>query len=343
VVTSKLVTISVAKAPGVTITASSPSSSAVYSGDTLTTSETITTSGLVAGDTLTVGFLYKAPSTDTLTAVKVIGDTFTITPIRADTFTITPTVSAISHGSVTNGILSNYLSTTYVTGTLKVNRGTRSNFALNTSTGFAYAVVGAPLKIVVLGAMDTGTVTFTVSGANCTFDTNTLLLTDTATTAATCSLSATIARTANWDTATTQTTIYFQAYINDIPYPAAGTGPNIALQGKVNVTIESLTAGITSITVISYDTVTTKTLILSVTGSGFGSDPNQFDLEIGMKLPVAVLGVSNTLATVKFSTAVYGDGTNWGTISLNLNGDIYLVPKDFISGPTWSYTNLTNA
>jgi len=343
VVTSKLVTISVAKAAGVTITASSPSSSAVYSGDTLTTSETITTSGLVAGDTLTVGFLYKAPSTDTLTAVKVIGDTFTITPIRADTFTITPTVSAISHGSVRNGILSNYLSTTYVTGTLKVNRGTRSNFALNTSTGFAYAVVGAPLKIVVLGAMDTGTITFTVSGANCTFDTNTLLLTDTATTAATCSVSATIARTSNWDTATAQTTIYFQAYINDIPYPSAGTGPTIALQGKVNFTVESLTAGIASAYVTSYDSVTTKTFILTVSGAGFGTDPTQFDLEIGMKLPVAVLSVTDTLATVKFSTAVYGDGTDWGTISLDLNGDIYVVPKEFISGPTWSYSSFSNA
>ena len=338
--TTKLITISVAKAPGVTISASSPSGNTVYTGDTLTTFETVTTSGLVAGDTVTISYGYKAPSTDTLTAVKVMGDTYTLSPVQADTFTITPSVTSINHGSVSAGVLSNYLSTTYVTGTLKVGRGVRTGFAINSSSGYAYGYVGAPLKLSVINSKDTGTVSFTlVSGSNCVLDTNTLLLSDSGTTGTTCVVSATIARTTNWETVTTQTTFYFQSYVNYYPSPADGTGPTIALSGQVAITIVAGAPTITGALVYSYDS--TAAVVFTITGTGFGSQASAVQVKIGRKLGT-ITAISDTSITVNFLVPTYGDNVNWGRLSVATPVAVASIPTEYISGQPWRYSTQVN-
>ena len=327
------VLIKVAKAPGVTITASSPAAS-YYSGDTLTTVETVTTTGLVAGDTVTITYKYKAPSTDTLTALKVMGDTYTISPVSADTFTITPLVTAINHGSVSGGVLGNYLSTTYVTGTLRIARGTRTGFAINSSSGYAYAYVGAPLLLSVINARDTGTVVFTLIGSNCALDTNTLSLTDTGTTSATCIVSATIARTANWETTTTQTTFYFQSYVNYYPSPADGSGSIIALSGQVGITTVAGAPTITSAQAGNYDSTTT--VIFTIVGTGFGTTSSAVQVQIGRKLGT-ISSINDGLIVVAFPVPPYGDNVNWGKLSVTTPVALALVAQDYISGKPWSY------
>jgi uncharacterized delta-60 repeat protein len=339
VITSKLITITVNKAAGVTITASSPTITPAYSGDTLTISETVTSTGLISGDTLTLSFKFKAPSTDTLTAVKVVGDTYTIAPVTADTFTITPSITSISHGSVSNGQLSNYLSTTYVAGLMRINRGTRTGFAINSSSGFAYAYVGAPLQLSVMNTRDTGTVSFTVSGANCVLDTTTLLLSDTATSNATCIVTATIARTTNWETATAQTTFYFQAYVNYYPSPADGTGPTIALSGQVAITIVAGAPTITGALVYSYDS--TAAVVFTITGTGFGSLASAVQVKIGRKLGT-ITAISDTSITVNFSVPTYGDNVNWGRLSVATPVAVASIPTEYISGQPWRYSTQVN-
>jgi uncharacterized delta-60 repeat protein len=335
----KTVTITVNKAPGVTITASPASGAYAYVGDTATFFETVTASGLIAGDTVSVTFSAKAPSSNTLTAVKVVGDTYTIAPVTADTFTITPSITSISHGSVSNGQLSNYLSTTYVAGLMRINRSTRTGFAINSSSGFAYAYVGAPLQLSVMNTRDTGTVSFTVSGANCVLDTTTLLLSDTATSNATCIVTATIARTTNWETATAQTTFYFQAYVNYYPSPADGTGPTIALSGQVAITIVAGAPTITGALVYSYDS--TAAVVFTITGTGFGSLASAVQVKIGRKLGT-ITAISDTSITVNFSVPTYGDNVNWGRLSVATPVAVASIPTEYISGQPWRYSTQVN-
>ncbi len=314
----------VKKAPGIVLTVDTTTVKAA-GFDTSTYTQIYSTTGLVAGDTITPSFTYYG-----------IKGTYSTTPNLSDTYTIYPKIDTITNGTTTynsgdfTSTVSNYLSVTYVNGKLVVTKGKRPNFAIiatdSTTAGgkpsnFIYAQAGASQKIGFSGVLESATETLTVSGANCAISAlDSFTVTTTNGAAATCTLNASIASSANYDSAVASSVIlYFISYTNSRDNQTPGGGAIIGLSGGSPLDfISSLALSITGFTISPTDRTT-----VTISGTGFGAVPNSNVVRAGRSYTLVVnAGLSTTTSLVATLSAVSGlsAGTTIGRLSVNYNG-----------------------
>jgi hypothetical protein len=211
--------------------------------------------GLVGVDTLTVTTKFSS-------ATYALSD---IRPTNADTYTVRATDPVFTVGAA-----SNYLNVVYESSTAVVNKARQA--ALNPS--IYGASIGSPFYLSLLGGSGDGAVTETLTGVstapNCAI--NARSLSSSTTSVAYCTVTFTKGSSQNYLSESITVQIYFMSYVINQPAPPAGSGPNIALTGKSEVTTDLDLAPM--ISSLSTYAATAGVTILQINGVGFsGSDP----------------------------------------------------------------------
>jgi hypothetical protein len=229
---------------------------------------------------------------------------FTVRPIRAyspDTITVTTVPTNVDSYTVsvdtvtlTSGSLSNYEGVIYQRSGLDITQARQDSLRVNTFG----ATLGQPFRITILGGSGSGAVTETlVSGSTatgCAISGDTI----TSTTAGTCNIQIKKAYSRNYLTETATATVYFLLWVINQPSPGPGSGPNIALTGENDVTVDvdlapmisslslyEATAGVTSITIYGVgfnnsDASFEVKFWRGVNGTGFTVNPAKTEITV---------------------------------------------------------------
>ena len=281
------ITISVSTASAITITVATPSAF-TYSPSGISLTNSYTTSGLLAGDTVTaITYQYGV---DTATTSATI-------PTNAGTYYIVP--SAVT---LTSSHQSNYAAINYVSGVLTINRAEDSGFM---SYSTAEAVIGNSYSLYVAGGNGTGTVTYLVTGgtaSGCSISGSILI----ATSAGTCIVQFTRAQSTNYNAKSSSVTITVRTY--EVLTTAATTSDSsshgIVISGGGTPWSKNATASptITSFTPSSGPVGTT----ITITGTGLNGVTV---VRLNFEDMASVTGVSPTSVT-----AVVQSGATSGPI-----------------------------
>jgi hypothetical protein len=231
-------------------------------------------------------------------------NSFTLRPIRAyspDTITVTTvptnvdsyTVSADTP-TMTIGSLDYYQAVLYQRSGLEITQARQDSLRVNTFG----ATLGLPFRITILGGSGSGAVTETlVSGSTatgCAISGDTI----TSTSAGACNIQIKKAYSRNYLTETATATVYFLLWVINQPSPGPGSGPNIALTGENDVTVDldlapmisslslyEATAGVTSITIygVGFNNADASFEVKfwrGVNGTGFTVNPAKTEITV---------------------------------------------------------------
>jgi hypothetical protein len=168
------------------------------------------------------------------------------------------------------GSLDNYLGWRVETSTARINKARQAPLIVSTYTG----LIGTSFTITVLGGSGGGSISETLTGLstapNC--QVNNRVLTSSATTTSYCQLQITKGESQNYLAETTTALIYFIEFVFNQPAPSAGSGPNVALTGENDVTVDVDLAPM--ISSLSTYAATAGVTSIQINGVGFnGSDP----------------------------------------------------------------------
>jgi hypothetical protein len=207
-----------------------------------------------------------------------LGSAITLRPIRAyspDTITVTTVPTFVDSYTVsvdtitmTSGLLSNYQAVVFQRSGLDITQARQDSLQVNTYG----ATLGLPFTVTILGGSGSGARTQTVAAGStatgCAISGDTM----TSTSAGACNLQIKKAYSRNYLTETTTATVFFLLWVINQPAPGVGSGPNIALSGENDVTVDiDLAPMISSLSTYAATAGVTSILI---NGVGFnGSDP----------------------------------------------------------------------
>jgi hypothetical protein len=205
-------------------------------------------------------------STNVLRPIRAYSpDTITVTtvPTNVDSYTViadTPTMTV--------GSLDNYQAVVYQRSGLDITQARQDPLRFNTFG----ATLGLPFRISILGGSGSGAVTESLTAGStatgCAISGDTI----TSTSAGACNLQIKKAYSRNYLAETITATVYFLLWVINQPSPAPGSGPNIALSGESDVTVDLDLAPM--ISSLSTYAATAGVTVIQVNGVGFnGSDP----------------------------------------------------------------------
>jgi hypothetical protein len=224
----------------------------------------------------------------------------TDTPTAAGTYVITP--SALPNISTLQDRYSNVV---YSESRMTINRIAQQSqvipvFNLTFPDTFTLNVTGGD---------GNGAVRFTVTNGEatgCGSDYKKIF----STTAGSCNITVVKSGDRNYLTDTTTASVYFLLFVFNQPAPAVGSGPNIALSGENDVTVDIDLAPV--ITSLSTYAATAGVTALDINGVGFnGSDP-QFELKFAR---VAATGFTINAEKTRISITVPA-GTRTGKVTV---------------------------
>jgi hypothetical protein len=265
--------------------------------------ETSTVTGLLNNDTVTLSYTYSSTQYGTLVG----------TPIWVDTYTITPKAVAVSNGYARYGVLSNYLSPTYVTGTVRVNPGNRNfliGVASDNKTFYGDSNETITLRTTGLFGNDTTTAIFSlVSGANsagCSVTSTGVL---TATSPGTCQVTATIAASTQHLFGQDTATINFYDLTNHLQL---ATGQNIGGAHTLIIVqetrLDTSTSNLVAPTITSETQTSgngTSTTVFIIYGSDFWVGAGQTTVTLGRNLTYrSVTSYIGTITTTSITLNV---------------------------------------
>jgi hypothetical protein len=232
-----------------------------------------------------------SPDTITVTTVPTFVDSYTVT---VDTITMT------------SGLLSNYENVIFQRSGLDLTQARQESLQVNTYG----ATLGLPFRITILGGSGSGARTQSLvagsTATGCSITSETM----TSTSEGACILQIKKAYSRNYLTETTTAAVYFLLFVFNQPAPAVGSGPNIALSGENDVTVDIDLAPV--ITSLSTYAATAGVTALDINGVGFnGSDP-QFELKFAR---VAATGFTINAEKTRISITVPA-GTRTGKVTV---------------------------
>ena len=213
----------------------------------------------------------------------------TTRPTDAGTYSITP-----DGLSLTQGNLSNYESIQYRASTVTINRISQTAMQIPTYN----LIYPDTMTVEVRGGNGTGASVFSVqsggTASGCTFDYRKLFTTS----AGTCSIQIVKAGDRNYLPETATASIFFIQFVFTQATPTVGSGPNIALNGENDVTVDvdfapmisslstyTATAGVTSITIYGVgfnngDASFEVKFWRGVNGTGFTVNPAKTEITV---------------------------------------------------------------
>jgi hypothetical protein len=246
-----------------------------------------------------------------------LGTAITLRPIRAyspDTITVTTVPTFVDSYTVsvdtitmTTGLLSNYENVIFQRSGLDITQARQDSLRVNTYG----ATLGLPFTVTILGGSGSGARTQTVvagsTATGCAISGDTM----TSTSAGACNLQIKKAYSRNYLTETTTATVYFLLFVINQPAPAVGSGPNIALSGESDVTVDIDLAPM--ISSLSTYAATAGVTSLLINGVGFnGSDP-LFELKFWR----GIAGTGYTINPAKTQiTVTVPAGTRTGKVTV---------------------------
>ena len=246
-----------------------------------------------------------------------LGAAITLRPIRAyspDTITVTTVPTFVDSYTVsvdtitmTSGLLSNYQAVVFQRSGLDITQARQDSLRVNTYG----ATLGLPFTVTILGGSGSGARTQTVvagsTATGCAISGDTM----TSTSAGACNLQIKKAYSRNYLTETITATVYFLLFVINQPAPAAGSGPNVALTGESDVTVDIDLAPM--ISSLSTYAATAGVTSLLINGVGFnGSDP-LFELKFWR----GIAGTGYTINPAKTQiTVTVPAGTRTGKVTV---------------------------
>jgi hypothetical protein len=252
-------TITVAKADTITVTMDTATVT-TFNDAPITVFPRPVIRGLVNSDTATVTTKFSSANY-TLSATP---------PTNADTYTVTATDLLMQVGS-----LDNYLGWRVETSTARINKARQTPLLVSTYTAF----IGSPFTITVLGGLGGGAISETLTGVstapNCQI--NNRVLTSSATTTSYCQIRVTRAESQNYLEESATALVYFIEFVFSQATPTVGSGPNIALNGENDVTVDAEQAPTFTSLSASSGAVGSS---LTINGSGFFyADPTKVEIK----------------------------------------------------------------
>jgi hypothetical protein len=192
----------------------------------------------------------------------------TTKPTDAGTYSITPDGLTLTQGN-----LSNYESIQYRASTVTINRISQTTMQVPTYN----LIYPDTMTVEVRGGNGTGASVFSVqsggSATGCTFDYRKLFTTS----AGTCSIQIVKAGDRNYLPETATASILFIQFVFTQATPTVGSGPNIALTGENDVTVDAEQAPTFSSLSVSSGAVGSS---LTINGSGFFyADPTKVEIK----------------------------------------------------------------
>jgi hypothetical protein len=192
----------------------------------------------------------------------------TTKPTDAGTYSITPDGLTLTQGN-----LSNYESIQYRASTVTINRISQTSMQVPTYN----LIYPDTMTVEVRGGNGTGASVFSVqsggSATGCTFDYRKLFTTS----AGTCSIQIVKAGDRNYLPETATASILFIQFVFTQATPTVGSGPNIALTGENDVTVDAEQAPTFSSLSVSSGAVGSS---LTINGSGFFyADPTKVEIK----------------------------------------------------------------
>jgi hypothetical protein len=253
------ITIVIARADTITVTMDTATVT-TFNGSPITLFPKPSFRGLVNSDTATVTTKFSSANY-TLSATP---------PTNADTYTVTATDLLMQVGS-----LDNYLGWRVETSTARINKARQTPLLVSTYTAF----IGSPFTITVLGGLGGGAISETLTGVstapNCQI--NNRVLTSSATTTSYCQIRVTRAESQNYLEESATALIYFIEFVFSQATPTVGSGPNIALNGENDVTVDAEQAPTFTSLSASSGAVGSS---LTINGSGFFyADPTKVEIK----------------------------------------------------------------
>jgi hypothetical protein len=246
-----------------------------------------------------------------------LGTAITLRPIRAyspDTITVTTVPTFVDSYTVsvdtitmTSGLLSSYQAVVFQRSGLDITQARQDSLRVNTYG----ATLGLPFTVTILGGSGSGARTQTVvagsTATGCAISGDTM----TSTSAGACNLQIKKAYSRNYLTETTTATVFFLLWVINQPAPAVGSGPNIALSGESDVTVDIDLAPM--ISSLSTYAATAGVTSLLINGVGFnGSDP-LFELKFWR----GITGTGYTINPAKTQiTVTVPAGTRTGKVTV---------------------------
>jgi hypothetical protein len=237
-----------------------------YTGSTASTLPTLNIVGLVHTDSATATRLYSHPASAVGAPESYVALTNSATtPTDVETYTVSS--SALTFSS---GVESNYVNVVRETSTLIINQANQAPLRI----ALYNAWVGSPFTILTEGGTGLGTIVETITAGSTATDCriSARVLTMTSTTASSCNIVVTKAATRNYRAESATATINFLVLVINQPSPPPGSGPNIALTGENDVSVDLV--GAPTISAISPSVISLGADgSLTISGTGFGSAP----------------------------------------------------------------------
>jgi hypothetical protein len=222
--------------------------------------------GLVHTDSATATRLYSHPASAVGAPESYVALTNSATtPTDVETYTVSS--SALTFSS---GVESNYVNVVRETSTLIINQANQAPLRI----ALYNAWVGSPFTILTEGGTGLGTIVETITAGSTATDCriSARVLTMTSTTASSCNILVTKAATRNYRAESATATINFLVLVINQPSPPPGSGPNIALTGENDVSVDVDLAPM--ISSLSTYAATAGVTSIQINGVGFnGSDP----------------------------------------------------------------------
>ena len=308
--TASAVTTTLTKADTITVQVRNPVT-LTFTGNEASSVPTLNVVGLVHTDTATATRLYSHPAS-VVGAPESYGALInsTLTPTEVETYTVSS--SALTFSS---GVESNYVNVVRETSTLIINQANQQPLRIAMYGAF----VGSSYTITTDGGSGSGLVTETTtagsSASNCLI--NNRVLTMSSTVQSFCNILVTKDATRNFKAETTTAQITFYLFVPTVSTPAQGSGPNVALTGENDVTVDLVSAP--TITGLS-----TLTLSLSaggnftISGSGFGL--SQLTVKFWRNKSILVTSSNGSTLVIPISSIAALNPTTGKVVVVNGNG-----------------------
>lgn len=314
--TTSPVTATLSRADTLTVRVSNPVT-LTFTGSAAATLPTVTLVGLAHTDTGTVTRLYSAPASlpgapETYTALVDSPST----PVDVESYTVGASFTFSS------GASSNYLNVVVETSTLRINQANQDPLRI----AIYNAWVGSPFTILTEGGTGLGAIVETITAGSTANDCqiNARVLTMTSTTASSCNILVTKAATRNYRAETATATINFLVLVINQPSPPSGSGPNIALAGENDVSVDLV--GAPTISAISPSVISLSAGgSLTISGSGFGTAP--VTVKFWRDKSVTITPTNGSTIVVPVASIAAANGQSGRVLVINIGGTAVSVER----------------
>jgi hypothetical protein len=224
---------------------------------------------------------------------------------------------------MTSGLLSNYQAVVFQRSGLDITQARQDSLRVNTYG----ATLGLPFTVTILGGSGSGARTQSLvagsTATGCAISGDTM----TSTSAGACNLQIKKAYSRNYLTETTTATVFFLLWVINQPAPAIGSGPNIALSGENDVTVDIDLAPM--ITSLSTYAATAGVTALDINGVGFNGNDPQFELKFAR---VAATGFTINPEKTRISITVPA-GTRTGKVTVTTSKGLAVSEFSLLINP----------